>query len=92
MCGPLEICGKPAKYCKSVFFFLSQISVRLFVNSVGPQPRERRRKRDRVAVDHHSTHYSVYEALFDPYFKIQMIGMLVPMMFVCYQLSVWASL
>ena len=45
------------------------------------------RKRDRVAVDHHGTHYSVYEALFDPYFKIQMIGVLVPMMCVCYQLQ-----
>lgn len=51
----------------------------LFLNSLGPQPRETLRKRGRVAVDHHGTHYSVYKALFDPYFKIQMVGVLVPM-------------
>ncbi len=59
------------------------------MNSVGSRPRARRRRRDKVAVDHHSTHYSVYETLFDPYFKIQMIGVLVPVMCVCVRVCVW---
>lgn len=81
VCGPMESCGKPVKYCRSVFFFLSQISVRLFVNSVGPGPRERQGMRDRGAADHHNAHYSVCEAVFDPYFEIQMSGLLVCVFF-----------
>lgn len=44
---------------------------------MGPQPRETLRKRRRIAVDHHGAHYSVYKALFHPYFRIQMTGVLV---------------